>query len=78
MDWIAWYEDTYDCAGICKVAAFYWTKNPATSRPSQSCINSLKDDITTPFLGLGVATMICGFLLFFIFIMQYCLWKSYD
>ena len=78
VDWIDWFEDTYDCAGICKVAAFYWTKNPATSRPTESCISSLKDDITVPFLGLGIATMMSGFLLFFIFIMQYCLWKSYD
>ena len=78
VDWIDWFEETYDCAGICKVAAFYWTKNPATSRPTESCINSLKDDITGPFLGLGAATMVCGFLLFFIFIMQYCLWRSYD
>ena len=33
-DWMTWFEDTYDCAGICKSAAFYWTKNPANSRPS--------------------------------------------
>ena len=78
VKWMDWFEDTYDCAGICKVAAFYWTKNPAVARPSQSCISSLKEDITTPFLGLGIATVICGILLFFIFIMQYCLWRSYD
>ena len=78
VEWMDWFESTYDCAGICKTAAFYWTKNPASSRPSQSCINSLKDDITTPFLGLGIATVISGIMLFFIFIMQYCLWRSYD
>jgi len=78
VKWMDWFEDTYDCAGICNVAAFYWTKNPAIARPNQSCISSLKEDITTPFLGLGIATVICGILLFFIFIMQYCLWRSYD
>lgn len=77
MEWIEFFENEYDCAGICKVALFYFNRNPASSRPSQSCINSLKDEITSAFLGLGIATMICGFMLFFIFIMQYCLWRKY-
>jgi hypothetical protein len=76
--WISFFEDEYDCAGICTPAQFYWGKSIESGRPTQSCIGKMKDSISSPFKGLAVATIICGIFLFFIFIMQYCLWRKYD
>lgn len=77
-EWVTFFETEYDCAGICKPALFYWSKSVEVGRPTQSCVGSIKDELTSSFMGLGVATLISGILLFMIFVMQYCLWRKYD
>ena len=75
-DWIEFFENEYDCAGICKPALFTWVSNVDSGMPTQSCVNSVKDDLTGSFMGLGICTLISGILLFFIWLFQYCLWKK--
>ena len=75
-EWISYFEDEFECAGICSKANYYWGKSVEAGRPSASCIGKIKENISSPFKGLAVATIICGLFLFFIFIMQYCLWKK--
>jgi len=77
MEWIEFFENEYTCAGICSPAMFYWGLSIETGKPISSCIKSIKDDLTDSFKGLGVATLVSGFLLFFIWIMQYCLWRKF-
>lgn len=77
MEWVEFFEDEYTCAGICSPALFYWSKSIELGRPTEACVGSIKDDLTESFLGLAVATLVSGFLLFFIWIMQYCLWKKF-
>ena len=71
------FEDNYSCAGICKPALFSWSKSIDGGRPNSSCISSIKEDLNSDFMGLGVATLISGIFLFFVFIMQYCLWVKF-
>jgi len=77
MKWIKFFEDEYDCAGICFPAAFSFSKSIENGRPTKACLNSIKDDLNTAFLGLAITTLLAGIFLFFIFIIQYCLWKKY-
>ena len=78
FEWIEFFENEYDCAGICTPSVWYWGRSIAEGRPSKSCITSIKDDVTGAFTGLGIVTLVSGILMLFIFIMQYCLWKKYD
>lgn len=77
VKWIAFFEDEYDCAGICTPARFYFTRSIDSGKPSSGCVESIKDEVTNAFTGLGITTLIAGIFLFFIFIMQYCLWRKY-
>lgn len=69
MEWIEFFEDEYTCAGICTPALFYWSKSIELGRPTKSCVNSIKEDLTDSFTGLAGATLASGILLFFIWIM---------
>ena len=77
MEWIEFFEEEYNCAGICTPAKFSWSQSIALGLPTKSCINSIKDDLTDSFTGLAAATLTSGILLFFIWIMQYCLWRKF-
>ena len=76
-DWIAFFENEFDCAGICKPALFSWTQSVNSGKPLSSCIGAVKDELKGSFMGLGICTLVSGILLFFIFLFQYCLWKKY-
>ena len=76
-EWIIFFEEEYECAGICKPALFNWYTAVTGGKPTQSCVSAVKDDLTGSFMGLGIATLVSGVLLFFIFLCQYCLWKKY-
>lgn len=75
--WVNFFETEYDCAGICSTAEFYWSRSIDEGKPTASCIDNIKSDLTNAFVGLGVTTLIAGIFLFFVFIMQYCLWRKY-
>lgn len=77
MDWIVFFEDEYDCAGICKPSVFYWNKGLGSGVPGKACVSSIQDEVGSAFMGLGISSFVAGILFFFIFIFQYCLWKKY-
>jgi len=76
-DFIEFFENQLDCAGICRPALFSFSKSIENGRPNNSCVKGLMENIDQEFVGLSAATLISGILLFFIWIMQYCLWKKY-
>jgi len=76
-EWVEFFEDEYECAGICKPALFNWIQAMDEGIPTKSCVSSVKDDLTGSFMGLGICTLVSGFLLLFIWIVQYCLWRKY-
>ena len=77
-EWIEFFEDEYECAGICKPALFNWIQKVDEGKPIKSCVSAVKDDLTSSFMGLGIATLANGILLFLIWLFQYCLWRRYD
>lgn len=76
-EWIEFFEDEYECAGICKKALFNWIQPVSEGIPTKSCVSAVKDDLTGSFMGLAICTLISGVLLFFIWLCQYCLWRNY-
>jgi len=76
-EWIEFFEKEYECAGICTKALFNWIEPVSEGIPTKSCVSSIKDDLTGAFMGLGICTLISGFILFFIFLFNYCMWKKY-
>jgi len=68
MTWIEFFEDEYECAGICEPASFYWSKSIELGKPTKSCIIGLKNGITKAFLGIGICALVAGFLLFIVWI----------
>ena len=78
MDYLGFFEDNYNCAGVCRAAQFYFTRSIELGKPTGSCIGNLKEDLNSELAGLGYASLISGILLMFTFICQYCLWRRYD
>lgn len=68
MNWISFFEDEYNCTGICKAASFYWSKSIELGKPTISCIKGLKDGISKAFLGIGICAIVAGGLLWFVWI----------
>mgnify|MGYP001473114236 FL=1 len=60
MEWIEFFEEEYTCSGICTPALFYWSKSIDLGKPSKSCVNSIKDDLTDSFTGMAIATLFSG------------------
>lgn len=76
-EWVEFFEDEYECAGICEKALFNWIQSVDEGIPTKSCVSSVKEDLEASFMGLGIATLVTGCLLFFIWLCQYCMWKRY-
>ena len=74
---VTFFEESYNCAGVCQTALFYFGRSVEVGKPTETCIGNLKDAITDEVAGLGIATLVAGILLLFIFICQYCLWYKY-
>ena len=78
MEFIEFFEAEYQCAGICSPALFSWSVSVTQGKPTQTCLISIKDDISTVFMILGLVTFLSGVLLLCVFICQYCLWFGKD
>ena len=76
-EWVEFFEDEYECAGICEKALFNWIQNVDEGIPKKSCVSSVKEDLEASFMGLGISTLITGVLLFFIWLCQYCMWRKF-
>ena len=74
MEFIEFFESEYQCAGICSEALFSWSVSVNQGKPTQTCLISIKDDISTIFMVLGLVTFLSGVVLLCVFVCQYCLW----
>lgn len=77
-EWIDFFEEEFNCAGICAASPFYWGRSIDVGRPKEYCGAKIKEDITSAFTGLSIATFVSGILLLIAFCMQYCLWRKFD
>lgn len=75
---VEWLESTYECSGFCVPDMFFYTLPLSLGVPTTSCIGPLSQDFGGVFGRIGMAGVLCGIVLFFVFIFSYCLWKKYD
>ena len=70
------FEDEYECSGICEEALFSFSRSIEEGKP-KSCFQSIKDEVKESMFYLGVSTLVSGTLLLMLFIFNYCLWNKY-
>jgi len=75
-DYMTFFENEYDCSGICEKALFSFSKSISNGKP-KSCFNSIKSEVRDSMWWLGVAAFGSGILLVVLWFCQYCLWKKY-
>ena len=78
MYWLEFFEDEYECAGVCSPSLFSWSKSIELGRPNKSCVNGIKDSIYKAFLGIGICALVAGFLLFIFMISICCFLRKFD
>lgn len=76
-DWMTFFERELNCAGVCKLSLFSWTKSIEAGRPTKTCLNGIRDELRSNFIGFAVCSLITGVLLLLIFLCQYCLWRRH-
>ena len=78
VKFIKFFESQFKCSGLCRSSLFYWSRNVSDGRPVVTCMQYLKDAISSNLTYLGIVSIVAGLLTFFSFLVQYCLWKKYD
>lgn len=78
MKFLTYFESTFTCSGICESSMFYFTLPMADGPPSSTCLLHMKEVIANNLTYMGMTSTVCGFIMFFIWICQYCLWRKYE
>lgn len=75
---LSYFEEKYTCSGICEPGLFYFSLDVAKGIPDQTCLSFAKEEIGSSLSYMGVTSVVCGIVCFFIWICQYALWRRYD
>jgi hypothetical protein len=75
---ISYFEAKYTCSGICTPSLFFTSLNLEKGVPSTTCLTYLKTEIGDSMTYLGVTAVVCGIIMFLIWIAQYALWRKYE
>lgn len=67
VDYLRFFEEEYDCSGICEDALFYFSQPLSKGKP-KSCFADIKNDVRDSMWWLGVAGTISGLILLLMFI----------
>lgn len=77
MALMSYFESKYTCSGICNPALWYYSLNLSVGIPTKNCLIYLKQEVGDHLVYLGITSLVTGFILFFVWICQYCLWKKF-
>lgn len=75
---LSYLESKYTCSGICEPGLFYFSLDVTEGIPDQTCLAYAKDEIGSSLSYMGITSMVCGIVCFFIWLCQYALWRRYD
>ena len=73
-----YFEDLYQCSGICESPLFFYSLPLSEGKPDQVCLLHLKDEVQNNLSYMGIASIFAGLVMMFTFIFQYCLWADYE
>ena len=74
---VSYFEQNYQCSGICKTPLFYNSLDLKAGIPTKNCQEAIKKEMNSNVIYLGVTGVVIGVLLWFIWVFQYCLWKKF-
>ena len=76
-DFLRFFENQYNCSGICEKALFFYSKSVSTAGKPTSCFEDIKREVKESMLWLGVTVSVTGFFTIILWTFQYCLWRKY-
>ena len=56
---------------------FNWSKSIESGPPTESCLDAILDKLNIRLIIMGVVSLIDGYFMIFVFIMQYFLWYGF-
>ena len=75
---VTYFEEKFTCSGICESSLFYYTINLEKGPPTTTCLSYMKAEVANNLTYMGMTTLLCGFIMMFTWLCQYCLWGRYD
>jgi len=78
IGFIDYFEDEYECSGICSEAMFFYTLPLSDGPPSTTCLSHMKAKIKHNLTYMGIAGTLAGLIMVITWLLQYLLWKNYD
>ena len=76
IEWIAFFEREYDCAGICKTSLFAWTRSIEEGRPHQNCAQGVNEGLKPWLIGLDIGCIGLGILFLVLLKFSIYLWAK--
>ena len=68
---VAYFEEKYECAGLCDPPIFYFSKSIEDGPPKSGCFESMWDDIAAILNGLGTGPFVSAIMIFLSFFCMY-------
>jgi hypothetical protein len=60
---LGYFENKYTCSGACRPALFYYSLDLSKGAPTKNCLSFLKEEIGASLNYLGIAALVCGFIM---------------
>jgi hypothetical protein len=74
---LAYFENKYQCSGICESSLFYYELDLTFGPPKTTCLLHVKEEVSGSLTYLGVTALIIGVICLLIWVCQYSLWCNY-
>lgn len=74
---MTYFEEKYKCSGVCNPALWYYSLELSYGIPVNNCLIYLKQEIGSNLIYLGITSLVTGFVLFVVWMFQYCLWRKF-
>ena len=78
MKFLDYFEKQFTCSGVCKTSMFYFTLKLEVGPPTTTCLTHMKEVISNNLTYMGMTSTVCGLIMIFTWICQYCLWRKYE
>ena len=63
MDFSSYFEEAYQCSGLCTPSLFYYSLDVSVGVPKEPCLLNLKDEISNNLSYMGIAGILSGIIM---------------
>ena len=78
MDFSSFFEEQYQCSGLCTPALFYYSLDLEKGQPKKPCLLNLKDEVSNNLSYMGISSTLAGIVMLIAWCCQYNLWTKFD